>query len=588
MRHPSSHYLAAVGLLALAAFAVRAASLDAQSLWRDEVDALCYAFEFPHLIARTLAPEVSGSLDTPCACPPLPLAAAKPSDECVPRRLAQTLGGMLRHNGPLYFFLLRGWVALAGTSEYATRFFSLVFGVLCVPLVYALGCRLFNRPVGLLAALLVTTSPYLTWYGQEVKMYTLVPALALLAIYGLRRAVEGDAPNLPNGKSWHWWAVQVVAISLAFYSHILAALLIPIQMLLYFAWWPQARRQWVGALVSLACLTLPYLPLVIWQAPLILQERETGFHPYALDEMVEILLNGWSLGILNRDLGTALLHALARLELGILSWLRSWSGVQMDALVRWGLLTLGWNWRLVSMLMGTLAVWGLLSSLTPPAPSPARRGLGEGRGRLALVCWLVTPLLAVWLISLRQPLFTDRYLIWAAPAFYLLVASGLMSLRHFGDWSRWAVVLLVGIILISNGINLQKQATEPIKSDLRAAAAYVADHRTSGELILFQIPHGRYTFDYYFPEDEYPWAEGLYTNHRAPDGSYLVNEQGAAWDMQEMTAGYSAVWLIATETTMWDERGLVQAWLEANAQRTDEAHFMRVDVYQYLLPRRNE
>ena len=102
------------------------------------------------------------------------------------------------------------------------------------------------------------------------------------------------------------------------------------------------------------------------------------------------------------------------------------------------------------------------------------------------------------------------------------------------------------------------------------------------ELIVFQIPHGKYSFDYYFPEDEYPWAEGLYTNHRAPDGSYLMSEQEAARRMQEMTAGYDVVWLVATETTTWDERGLVQAWLEANAQRVDKAQFARVDVYRYV------
>ncbi len=525
MRRPSSYYLIAVSLLALAAFGVRAASLDAQSLWRDEVDALCYAFEFPHLVAQTLAPEAAGSLNTPCACPPLPLT--KPSGESVPRRLAQTLGGMIRHNGPLYFFLLRGWVALAGTSEYGMRFFSLAFGVLCVGLVYALGSRLFDRLTGLLAALLVTTSPYLTWYGQEVKMYTLVPALVLLAIYGLRRAVEGGG--------WHWWAVQVVATSLAFYSHILAALLIPVQVLLYFAWWPRARRQRAGALVSLACLTLPYLPLVVWQAPLMLQTRETGFHPYTLGKMAEILLNGWSTGLL--------------------CWSRPWGTV----------------------LMGALAAWGLVSPLLVGG------GKGGVRSRLALACWLVIPLLAVWLVSLRQPLFTDRYLIWAAPAFYLLTASGLASLWRFGSWGRLVMTLLVGAILIfNNSANLWRQATEPIKSDFRAAAAYIASHRAPGDLILFQIPHGRYTFDYYFPKDEYPWAEGLYTNHRVPDGSYLMSEQGATQGMQEVTVGYSAVWLVTTETAMWDERGLVQAWLEVNGERVDEAHFARVDVYRYV------
>jgi len=242
------------------------------------------------------------------------------------------------------------------------------------------------------------------------------------------------------------------------------------------------------------------------------------------------------------------------------------------------------------------------------------------RNRLAVVIWLVAPLLAVWLISLRQPLFTDRYLVWSALAFYLLVALGLATVWRFGGWGRLVVVLLVGIILVFGGVNQWQQATTPVKSDFRAAAAYVdsyhtpdtsnepistqspskaytfkhylplvvTDQHTFDGLIIFQIPYGRYTFDYYFPEEEYPWVGGLYTNHRTPDGSYLMSEQGAAYHMREMTVGYDTIWLVATEAAMWDERGLVQAWLETNARLVDEAHFTHVDVYQYLLPNRSE
>jgi uncharacterized membrane protein len=522
-------YLAAIVLLVLVAFTVRAASIDAQSLWRDEVDALCYAHEFPHLVVQALSPKTDGDLSTPCACPSLPVTPAQSLDESVLLRLTRTFGGMIQQNGPLYFFLLRAWIAVAGTSEYAMRFFSLVFGVLAVPLIYALGHRLFDHPTGFLAALLTTVSPYWTWYSQEVKMYALVTALALLAIYGLRRAIdEGNR---------RWWAVQIVATSLAFYTHILAALLIPVQIILYFIWWPQARKQWIGALVSLACLTLPYLPLALWQAPKVFRVRETGFHPYSLIEMTKILLNGWSLGILSR----------------------------------------GWPWGTV--LIGALAVWGLASVLF--LSLSVEEKIKRGRHRFALICWLVIPLLAVRVISLWQPLFTDRYLIWTSPAFYLLVALGLASIGRWGNWGRWVVVFLTSVVLAFGGVNLRLQATQPIKSDFRAAAAYVAEHHTPGELIIFQIPHGLYTFDYYFPEKDYPREDGLFTNHRLPDGSYVMNEQNVANRMQELTAAYDTVWLVATETTMWDERGLVRAWLEISRERIDEAYFMWVDVYRY-------
>jgi uncharacterized membrane protein len=570
MKDQSLRYLAIISLLTLIAFAVRAVSLDEQSFWRDEVDALCYAFQFPHLTARALAPEAFQGPAAPFVCPPPLVPVSALSSEGKLLRLIEMFGRMTRHNGPLYYFLLRGWIALAGTSEYAARFLPLIFGVLCVPLVYVLGQRLFDRPTGLLTALLVTASPYLVWYSQEAKMYTLVSALALAAIYALRRAVEGAG--------WHWWVMQVIATSLAPYTHILAALLIPVQILLCLIWLPQARRQWIGALVSLACLTLPYLPLIAWQVERVPMELETGFYPYTLSEMAQILLNVWSGGLA--------------------SWGQPWGAA----------------------LLSGLAVWGLLSSLARTSRAKFLAG-GQGtRNRLALTGWLVPPLLTVWLISLRQPLFTDRYLIWTALPFYLLVAVGLASLRRFESWGSWAsACLAVAILVLNDGPNLWRQATIPMKADFRAVVAHVADYGPSDafvvsptsagptndehpftyylplimasaplpdQLIIFQIPHGRYAFDYYFKKKEgkkgYAWAKGLYTNYRNPDGSYQMSEQEAVRQMQEMTAEYEAIWLIATETPTWDERGLVQAWLEANAQRVDEAHFEYIDVFRYL------
>jgi hypothetical protein len=375
-----------------------------------------------------------------------------------------------------------------------------------------------------------------------------------------------------------------------------------VQVLLYLTWWPQARRQWRRALVSLACLTLPYLPLVLWQAPLALQSRETGFHAYTLGDMVDILLNGWSAGM----------HG----------WGLPWSAVLMGRLAVWGLEypTGGILAKVGQPVSGQEAHASAKMSLAPVKWITFAR-VGDVPGRLALLGWLATPLLAVWLISLRQPLFTDRYLIWAAPAYYLLVALGLARVDRLGyrafrrglgqTLGRAMVVLLTCIILVSDGVNLWRQATIPVKSDFRAAAAHVAYYRepresvtrpvnAAGEgafrsylpvvarggfddIVIFQIPYGRYTFDYYFRVERYPSAEGLYTNHRTPDGAYLMGEQDVARRMQEITAGYDAAWLVVTEMEMWDERGLVRGWLEANARRVDEAHFTRVDVYRYVM-----
>ena len=152
---------------------------------------------------------------------------------------------------------------------------------------------------------------------------------------------------------------------------------------------------------------------------------------------------------------------------------------------------------------------------------------------------------------------------------------------------------------------------EPLLVGLISATGYVASRRSPGDLLIFQIPYGRYSFDYYLsrhseqapkyaPDDgttlhwtpdyriymplmaghgvaSYRWAEGLYTNGG-------MSQDAANSAMERLTAGTETVWLIATEVSLWDERGLVQAWLERNGSLTDHAHYIGVSVYQFSFP----
>jgi hypothetical protein len=63
-----------------------------------------------------------------------------------------------------------------------------------------------------------------------------------------------------------------------------------------------------------------------------------------------------------------------------------------------------------------------------------------------------------------------------------------------------------------------------------------------------------------------------------------MSAEEAARRMEELTKGYDTVWLVATEVSMWDERNLVQQWLDQHALHMSVAHFTRVDVYRYVLP----
>jgi hypothetical protein len=123
-----------------------------------------------------------------------------------------------------------------------------------------------------------------------------------------------------------------------------------------------------------------------------------------------------------------------------------------------------------------------------------------------------------------------------------------------------------------------------------------------GDLVLFQIPYSRHTFEYYQDQllaapgarpfgDERRiflplvaggttapwWADGLYTNAGMTPAE--VDRQ-----MADLVAGRRTVWFVASEVALWDERGLVGTWLDEHAQRTLEAVWTRVSVRRYEFP----
>jgi mannosyltransferase len=493
------------------AFALRTWSLTAQSLWRDEVDALIFATRPLYEMLATF------------------------------RQPGQ--------NGPLFFLALRPWLAATGRSEFALRFPSALAGALAVPIIYLLMRRLVeDRRPALVAALLMATAPYLVWYGQEAKMYAaltvLVPASLLLTVEVTRRG------------GWWRWALLYVITSLGFYTHLLAALMVPVQVLwlLLLPIAPPSAVAEAGIAKSsgrsarlrrglavagyLAALILPYLPLLRWQNQLWQASTyETGFAFVPLPDILLVLASAFSRGILPVERPWTLLPYMLAVVAGV------------------GLWAVGQSRRLQKT---TVAPW---------------------RTVLLLCIWLLLPPLAVYGISLKVPVFTDRYLIWAMPAFLALAGLGVVALA--GAWRPLGLATLAAIVAL-NLMSIGAQTVQPTKSDFRAAAQYVAANRQLGDLLVYQIPYIRYTFAYYASGQADPNDASL----RGLDGPYTNNGMGKAEVGDRMargTAGAKAAWLIASEVPLWDQQGLTEKWLANHATATQHAEFARVAVTRYEL-----
>jgi hypothetical protein len=197
-----------------------------------------------------------------------------------------------------------------------------------------------------------------------------------------------------------------------------------------------------------------------------------------------------------------------------------------------------------------------------------------------LLVWLILPILALWIVSLRGPLFTDRYLIWAAPGFYLLCGAGLMALEQLERWLGPAILLTT---LFFNGLCLYAQAAYPVKPQFPQAIAYLQAQRASDALLLFQIPYNQRVVAYYAPELLTHWAEAPFTNWRLADGSYQVGVAYVDEQLRASTASYDDVWLVYSEVEQWDQRELVKAWLDTHADLLDSQLYQGVILYHYHL-----
>ncbi|HEX7586752.1 MAG TPA: glycosyltransferase family 39 protein, partial [Anaerolineae bacterium] len=84
---------------------------------------------------------------------------------------------------PLYYYLLHFYLPIAGFSEFSIRFLSVFFGTATVALIYAIGKRMFDLRVGLLATAIAALAPFGVQYSQEVRMYALVMFLGAIALW---------------------------------------------------------------------------------------------------------------------------------------------------------------------------------------------------------------------------------------------------------------------------------------------------------------------------------------------------------------------------------------------------------------------
>ncbi len=327
---------------------------------------------------------------------------------------------------PGWFALLWVWGHIFGFSEISVRLPSVILGTATVWLTYLLGKELFNKKIGLLAALLMAIAPLHVYYSQEARMYALAAFSATLSFYFLCR--------LTAGKKWAGLGF-VISLVLVLSSDYLAYLVIPAQII-YLIWIKKLRKEILIKFLAAGVIFLPWLAVFPAQF-------KTGID-------TAIGLPGWA-GVVGSNFKDLLLFPV-KILFGRVTF--------SDKNLYTG----------AALFIGTIYAPILYF------------GIKKINQNKLLICWIFIPLALASLVSFFVPVLAYFRMIFILPPVYLLLAKGVLSFPK-----KIAVATFVFICLVSLlSLGMYYSNSKFQREDWRGALSFVTQNVDNKTLVLFE------------------------------------------------------------------------------------------------------
>jgi uncharacterized membrane protein len=455
-----------------------------------------------------------------------------------------TTGHLLEDvHGPLYSLLLHLWGGFAGDSEWALRLPSALLGVALVAAIAWLSGLWLGRETVVPAAWLAAGSPFLVWYAQEARNYTLLMLCVCISsalLLGLRERFR--APGVIG---------YLVAAGAGLLSNLSFAFVAPVHV----RWWmglPGARwRRLALAAVAAAVLLVlasPWVPQIgrIWDWRRLLPQHvatatetplrgSTTFHVAALPFAAYSFAVGYTLGPPVRELRASASTATLRRYAG---WIAA-----------------------AALVFGILGLFGA-------------RALTRRRRWTEALLWVVLPAAIVSYFALQNfKVFHPRYLAMAMPAFLALLAAAFADLRGAARLGLAAAV--AGLWALSLGHHYFDPRFG--KEDMRGAAAQIAAHAVPGERIVAANCEDPLFYYYRGPVPVVTYWLGW-----SADPGRLASR------FEEIAGPAAAVWVVESRGEDLDPTGAFDRYLDTRYPGAERSRFEGVKVWHIRRPQVKE
>jgi hypothetical protein len=337
-------------------------------------------------------------------------------------------------NPPLYFILLKGWMSVFGISEFSTRALSVFFSALSVFILYYLARRFFNRETAFYVSLFFTVSQIHLYFSHETRGYTLLALMGALTFYFYLQTI--NTPSILNLIKY------TATITLLLYIHPVPVILIIIQFICLLFYFSENRK---GALYVIAGQFIAAILFGAW-----------------------VLKNQW----------------ISKMK----SWIPSPDPGKLKELLVTYLNTEFIFYLSAAVLLAiiVLIIIRLIQKKTI---------FEDFRSFILLLSWGLLPILVIYFISQYSSRWDTRYMLFATPGLYLLIAFMVSKLPV----NLLIRISFIALILISSIINLK---LNPVKGeDWPGAINFMKEHRDDSTLTLVCADYQFMSFSYYYDKD---------------------------------------------------------------------------------------
>jgi mannosyltransferase len=339
-------------------------------------------------------------------------------------------------NPPLFYWIEHIMLSF-GNNEVVLRFVPALLGVLTIPLLYLAGKEFVDRNVGIIAAAACAFSPFLLYYSQEARAYSMALFFIAFAMVFFLRALK-------TNEITHWVLFGLLS-ALAFWSHfytlvvigalVLYALIVKI---------PDIRKD-IGSLkplalagVAFAVICLPLIAITIQ----LFARRESGGPTFGIQ----------GIGI-------------------VIETFRQLSGFS----------------DIVMYLFLLIFLVGIVQAFL----------IDRNKG-LFLVALTVLPFAISWFLSYKIPM-VPRYLIVLAPVYFIGIALAYKPVfRMIGNRGVVYGFIALTILLSVTTPFFASYYTQYSKEDWRGFSGQMRQIAHPGDLIALVPGYMTQPFDYYY------------------------------------------------------------------------------------------